>query len=1407
MTRKILINGRREEELRVAIVENQTLEDFEIETKRRGVIRNNIYRAVVTNIAPSLNAAFVDFGDARNGFLAFNDVVESVYSKPGRDSYRISDVLTVGQELIVQVIKDASALKGAQVTTNVSLAGRYLVLRPRDAKSGVSHKLDDDARADLTQKIRSLDLPDGYGCIVRTNAMDQSRAILLRDAKVLVQLWHKIEAEFARGKGPQLLYNDQDIVVQAMRDYFDSSINEVIIDDKCCYERARAYVRATIASSEDKLKYYDDKMPLFTRYGIERQIEQIYARTVRLPSGGFIVIDPTEALTAIDVNSAHSTKRESQDQTAYSTNLEAAVEIGRQLRMRDIGGLIVIDFIDMRQGKYQRDVERVMRNALSRDKARCKVERISANGLLEINRQRISQALSQRTHLECPTCGGRGFIPSADAIGMTLIREIDAHAVDGKLGGVIIKLHPDIAQQLQNERRREFAQLELDYGIRIEIVASRDVTRGAEEIEWLSKSQAEELHPERVCAPSQDAASIVDVAEAYQASETEEGGYRPNDFEEFSSDEARKKRAAKRAARREAEQKAQAEAGNSKAASAKQEPKAEAECAETPKNGKTEPAKNAKREQGEAKAEPSDMDARDGIGVSLLGIFVAEMKGRMEVSRPANAEKPGRHRPSFRARRKSGRGENLSLQSDMRLFVTDILRAVCVLACGCDRDVPRREMLQRMDEVSDWLMDAGQQDRAECHKRVIALRNQISSRHACARMNCLFDVHGHARPDELARLLLEACRAVGSYEVTDERIAALTGWFSDRCARIFGEKVDAEEVQVSVEDAASEESAAPVVEQASVPELDIDASLLEAVENMDMDALEAAFRSASADLPAEDGVVLTFDAPEIERENSRRPRSSRRHAIGEKLAQPLVEDGLVVTADVVIAPMVAAEREDKADADNEALGVAITQELPAVASRRARRSRRGQRGEISEQPEMTAAEPAVDRLECNAVSIEKTEEVPVKAEVAVEPVDVEPKADSALLSQIREGGQVSTRRVRHTRRMSADVVRQAYDVSPAENNVSEPVAAPVMPEPVAVKAEPVAVMDAVEPENIVAAVDASMHDVNAEHGSRSRRMRRTSRASIGGFADVSDPIVVPEIVDEVLEAVETPVAAANETPVVVETVEAEAVAASGDVVSDAAVSEVPKKSERRRNRRSADRAVERESKQAREPQAVESESKQARESQAVEREDKQPREPQAIEREDKQPRERRVRSTRAKRNRAEASVEAVAVPALSELAVIPEVVSQPSDVDISLMITGEMPVVAEEVRHSRRVRRTRSSEEVRTVSAPVEARPVVSEPAAEAHQAVSASVEAPKIQEDASKQPGSRAVRRTRRTRREDAEAVMEAAAAPSETQAFESVAEPQVVSEPQVADASADEVPVARNRARRTRRARPDAE
>ena len=1055
MTRRILINGRRAEEVRVAIVENQTLDDYEIETRRSGLLRNNIYRGVVANIAPSLNAAFVDFGDVKNGFLAFNDVVESAYCRPVKDAYRISDVLVPGQEIIVQVIKDAGGPKGAQVTTNISLAGRYLVLRPKDAKSGVSRKVDDDARADLTQKVRSLDLPEGYGCIVRTNAMDQSRAILLRDAKALVQLWHKIEAEAARGNGPQLLYNDQDIVVSVMRDYFDSSINEVLIDDKSCYERAMTYVKATIASGKEKIKLYEDKMPIFSRFGIEKQIEQIYARQVALPSGGYIVIDPTEALTAIDVNSAHATKRENQDLTAYHTNLEAATEIGRQLRMRDIGGLIVVDFIDMRSGKHQRDVERVMRNAMARDKARNKVERISANGLLEINRQRISQALSQRMHLTCPTCGGRGTIPSAEAIGMNLMREIDARAANGNLGGVNIKLHPDIAQQLQNERRREFAQIENEYDIRIEIIATREMSRGEEAIEWLTRKQADALYPEK--SVQRDTASIIDVAEVYQNQDEIDDAYRPNDYEEFSSDDARRKRASRRAQRREAictnceentqqstcvaddaESKCVSEDSSNRRRNRREERKEECRderredrcderregrcderregrCDERREGRSDERRESSRREERRDGGAPSQRSLRTGaaeavqapdshrlpgIGVAsgliALSVFIEAMAPYMNDANGSNGSNgpEDRSRRRFSARRRTFKKE-AGAGMDYRMFTLDLVKAVCVRAFGMSTEMTRKDLVSQMAEVSRYFEVIAQKPEDERLAIVSDLRIAITSRHASARLSCIFDANPDAQADEMAAMLVQA---------RDNVITSMTKRGAGECRSAAESTIGAAMERVFG-------AAKAVAERVEASDAEISSAKVESAE----ESYTVADAVAESEEVVRHPEVAIATVPVAERRGSRqRQRSNRRAAIGAQAQDGsaeetpcIVDDGVVVTADVEIAPMTRLDdvktTAETASEAPQADDLETTLEMPRV-SRERRRDRRSR-------DRRNMASETADTAESNAIARDSIAETQVANDVQATN-DVQAANDV----QVANEAQTGRRRERRTRR-------------------------------------------------------------------------------------------------------------------------------------------------------------------------------------------------------------------------------------------------------------------------------------------------------------------------------------------------------------------------------------------------------
>ncbi len=489
MTRRMLINAQSPEELRIAVAHGTNLESYHVEVADAGMTRGNIYRGVIAGIQPSLNAAFIDYGAERNGFLSIQDVVpEAYYREPSGGRPRIEDVLEKGKPIVVQVSRDPEGQKGSALTTNLSLAGRYLVLTPFDSMRGVSRKVEDeDVRKELREIAHKLEVPEGCGLIVRTNALDQNRTVLARDVQALVRLWKRVQNEAIAGRQTKLLYSDQDLILRAIRDVLDSSIEEVLVDDDAAFEAAGEYMQAFLPRSKTTLVRYTERAPIFFRYGVEEQIDKIYERSVALPSGGSIVIDPTEALTAIDVNSGKSTRGGSQEETALQTNLEAAAEVARQLRMRDVGGLIVVDFIDMRSIKAKKKVEKAVKDAMKVDRARNNVGRISSNGLVEINRQRISQALRLRTHRACPTCAGTGRIASPEMVSLNLLRRIEGRAAAGRLQSVRVSLHPELADALQNSRRQKLAALEREFQIGIEIIASTSLHRPEEKIEWIDR--------------------------------------------------------------------------------------------------------------------------------------------------------------------------------------------------------------------------------------------------------------------------------------------------------------------------------------------------------------------------------------------------------------------------------------------------------------------------------------------------------------------------------------------------------------------------------------------------------------------------------------------------------------------------------------------------------------------------------------------------------------------------------------------------------------------------------------------------------------------------------------------------------------------------------------------------------
>ncbi|MGQ0511554.1 MAG: Rne/Rng family ribonuclease [Betaproteobacteria bacterium] len=471
--KRMLFNATQQEELRVAIVEGQRLVDLDIESAAREQRKSNIYKAVITRIEPSLEAAFVDYGEERHGFLPFKEVARS-YFRDGVDPSRarIQDALREGQELIVQVEKDERGNKGAALTTFISLAGRYLVLMPNNPRGGgVSRRVEGEDRDELRDTLDKLVVPEGMSVIARTAAIGRTVEELQWDMGYLMQLWQAVDgAAKEAGSKPFLIYLESSLVIRAIRDYLQPDIGEILIDTQDIYDQAVAFMQTVMPANVGKVKLYRDDVPLFSRFQIEHQIESAYQRHVNLPSGGAVVIDHTEALVAVDVNSARATKGHDIEETAFRTNLEAADEVARQLRLRDLGGLIVVDFIDMESGKNQREVENRFRDALRYDRARVQVGKISRFGLLELSRQRLQPSLEETAHASCPRCGGTGFIRGTESTALHVLRIIQEEAMKENTGAVHAQVPVDVASFLLNEKRAEIQKLEARLKVNIVLV-------------------------------------------------------------------------------------------------------------------------------------------------------------------------------------------------------------------------------------------------------------------------------------------------------------------------------------------------------------------------------------------------------------------------------------------------------------------------------------------------------------------------------------------------------------------------------------------------------------------------------------------------------------------------------------------------------------------------------------------------------------------------------------------------------------------------------------------------------------------------------------------------------------------------------------------------------------------------
>ncbi len=471
--KRMLFNATQQEELRVAIVEGQKLVDLDIESATREQRKSNIYKGIITRVEPSLEAAFVDYGEERHGFLPFKEV-DKAYFKPGVDvgRARIQDALTEGQDLIVQVEKDERGTKGAALTTYISLAGRYLVLMPNNPRGGgVSRRVEGEERNELRDTLDRLQVPEGMSVIARTAAIGRSVEELQWDLNYLLQLWSAVEgAGKTQDKKPFLIYLESSLVIRAIRDYFQPDIGEILIDTQEIFDQAVAFMQTVMPANVGKVKLYRDDVPLFSRFQIEHQIESAYSRHVSLPSGGAIVIDHTEALVAVDVNSARATKGGDIEETALRTNLEAADEVARQLRLRDLGGLIVVDFIDMESQRGQREVENRFREALHFDRARVQVGKISRFGLLELSRQRLQASLEETAHINCPRCSGTGFIRGTESTALHVLRIVQEEAMKENTGAVHVQVPVDVASFLLNEKRAEIQKLEARLKVNIVMV-------------------------------------------------------------------------------------------------------------------------------------------------------------------------------------------------------------------------------------------------------------------------------------------------------------------------------------------------------------------------------------------------------------------------------------------------------------------------------------------------------------------------------------------------------------------------------------------------------------------------------------------------------------------------------------------------------------------------------------------------------------------------------------------------------------------------------------------------------------------------------------------------------------------------------------------------------------------------
>ena len=476
--KRMLVNATQPEELRVAFVDGQLLYDLDIEATGQEQKKSNVYKGKVVRIEPSLEAAFVDYGANRHGFLPLKEVSRSLFKDKGKGDGRIyiKDVLHEGQEFIVQVEKEERGNKGAALTTFVSLAGRYLVAMPNNPRAGgVSRQIEGGDRDEAREAMSGLEIPSNMGLILRTAGVGNSTEELQWDLDYLLQLWKAISEAAEEREAPFLIFQDRNMIIRAIRDYLRNDISEILVDDRKLHDLAKDFMQQVMPQNLSKLKFYEDSVPMFNRYQIEGQIESAFSRSIRLPGGGSIVVEPTEALTTIDINSSKATRGGDIEETATQTNLEAAEEIGRQLRLRDLGGLIVIDFIDMMVNKNQRDVENKLRDAVRIDRARVQIGRISRFGLLEMSRQRLRPSLTDFSHHICPRCDGLGTIRSVKSTALGVLRMIEEEAIKDSTAKVTAQVPVDVATFLLNEKRQDVTGIEQRHEVEILLIPNHNL--------------------------------------------------------------------------------------------------------------------------------------------------------------------------------------------------------------------------------------------------------------------------------------------------------------------------------------------------------------------------------------------------------------------------------------------------------------------------------------------------------------------------------------------------------------------------------------------------------------------------------------------------------------------------------------------------------------------------------------------------------------------------------------------------------------------------------------------------------------------------------------------------------------------------------------------------------------------